>query len=136
MTILFIDDDKDDTELFCEAALHLKVSDIVPGNNDGIRCIALNDGCAMIDTLTALHPPPDLIFLDINMPVMSGKDCLKYLKGHPNFAHIPIVIFSTAFKQSDVQEFMALGAIDCIQKPTSFQELVKLLSRYIYQLYF
>jgi CheY-like chemotaxis protein len=47
-----------------------------------------------LDILTA-HPPPDIIFLDLNMPFKSGLECLKEIRETPKLKEIPVVIFST-----------------------------------------
>ena len=60
---------------------------------------------------------PDLILLDVMMPGMDGPTTLKSLRGHDEFAAIP-VLFMTAKVQSDeVEEYLALGAVGVIHKP-------------------
>ena len=133
MTFLFIDDDSDDTDLFCEAVAYLNKSEFVFSKKEHIDCIAVNNGCQAIDLLNTLRELPDFIFLDINMPVMGGKECLKYLKTNPTFSKIPVTMLSTAFHADDATEFRALGASECIIKPAGFNELVKVLSKYVYK---
>jgi CheY-like chemotaxis protein len=134
MTFLFIDDDPEDTELFCEAISYLNDSDFIAGK-EMIECLTINRGCNIVDLLTGLKELPRYIFLDINMPVMGGKECLKLLKQHEGFEKIPVIMLSTSFGESHVDEFRALGAHDCIQKPAGFNALVKMLSKYAYGAY-
>ena len=133
MTILFIDDDTDDTDLFCEAVAFLNKSEFISSNKETIDCVAVNNGCKAIDLLNTLDELPDFIFLDINMPVMGGKECLKFLKANSRFSKIPVTMLSTAFHADDATEFRALGASECIIKPAGFNELVKVLSKYVYK---
>lgn len=133
MTIIFIDDDHDDTELFCEAVEYLNSSGYIHRTEEKISCIAVNDGCKAVELLPTLEPLPDYIFLDINMPIMGGKECLKFLKQSPRFSQIPVIMLSTAFHKEDFHELLNLGAADCIKKPSGFNELVGLLAKYIFK---
>jgi CheY-like chemotaxis protein len=135
MTILFIDDDQDDTDLFCEAIAYLNSSEFVYADKQLIHCIAVNNGCQAIDLLDTLQELPDYIFLDINMPLMGGRECLSHLKHNPKFANIPVIMLSTACMPEDVIELKRLGASDCINKPRGFNELVKIFAKYVYAKY-
>ena len=130
MTILFIDDDLDDTELFCEAVDYLNKNESFDGRED-IKCISINDGCKAAELLSTFGVP-DFIFLDVNMPIMNGRECLKFLKTNQTYAKTPIIMLSTSFSESDHEEFNLLGAVACIKKPTEFSALVKLLSKCVY----
>lgn len=132
MTILVIDDDKDDTELFCEAVSYLNDFELVSKLGRQIECIAVKDGKFAMDLLATSEKLPDFIFLDINMPVMGGKECLRRIKSDKELSNIPVVMLSTAVIEKDKAEFFKIGAVDCIKKPSSFQDLVKLLSKYVY----
>jgi CheY-like chemotaxis protein len=136
MTILFIDDDPEDTELFCEVVNYLNSVEVFISKHERIECIAVNDGCQAVELMPTLSILPDLIFLDINMPIMGGKDCLKSLKRHPEFMRIPIVMFSTAFREAEANEFKELGAIDCVKKPNGFHDLVKILAKHVYTYFY
>lgn len=133
MIILFIDDDADDTELFCEAVVYLNSVELFKDTKENIECLSANDGCHAIELLPKLSAKPDLIFLDINMPSMGGKDCLKYLKQNEVYRDIPVIMFSTMIRNEDFEEFKSLGAIDCLKKPNGFTDLVKVLSKYVYK---
>jgi CheY-like chemotaxis protein len=135
MTILFVDDDPDDTELFCEAVDYLNSSEFIAAEKELINCITANNGCKVEDLLPTLPKLPDYIFLDINMPIMGGKECLLHLKSNKQFSHIPVIMLSTAFNNTMANELKALGASECILKPTGFNELVKILSKYVYKKY-
>lgn len=80
MTILFIDDDSDDTELFCEAVNYLASSDFLARMPEPIKCVSCNHSYTAVELLKNLEELPAYIFLDINMPVMDGKECLIKLK--------------------------------------------------------
>ena len=66
---------------------------------------------------------PDLIFLDINMPRLNGKECLSELKKDPSLCHIPVVIYSTSRLIKDIQDIRGMGGIEFLTKPCSSQDL-------------
>ena len=68
---------------------------------------------------------PDLIFLDINMPLMSGIELLAEIKKRDTIKNIPVIIFSTA----PISESLAkiLDAKDYVTKPSNFNELKNIL---------
>lgn len=134
MTILFIDDDSDDTELFCEAVNYLASSDFLARMPEPIKCVSCNHSYTAVELLKNLEELPAYIFLDINMPVMDGKECLIKLKSDPISSNVPVIMLSTTLRSGDVQKFKALGAVDCIIKPSGFNEVIKILSKYVYNL--
>lgn len=65
----------------------------------------------------AASAAPDLILLDIMMPEMDGYEVLKYLKGNPATAAIPIIFLTAKSGADDEEHGLALGAVDFIHKP-------------------
>lgn len=121
MFILFVDDDIEEFELFCEA---LKTFD------DGSRCLQALDGRQALDLLNEhLTVLPDCIFMDINMPIMGGNECLKKIKADAKLKDIPVLMYSTSSNLTDVKMCKELGAADFIVKPASFGGLVNVLKQ-------
>jgi CheY-like chemotaxis protein len=118
-TILIVDDDPDDVQLFCEAIAEI---------NKTFHCFFAENGEEALQRLKAAIVKPDFIFLDLNMPRMSGTQCLMQLKNNPQFANIPVIIYSTSKIKKDVEESLRLGAISFITKPNKFEHLVKAIS--------
>lgn len=67
---------------------------------------------------------PDIVFLDVQMPVMSGFEVLAHLSGE----HLPAIVMVTAYDQYAIRAFEA-GAIDYLLKPVSQQRLAKAVER-------
>lgn len=112
--IVMADDDIDDTEMFCEA--------LVDVSKDIICHCALN-GNEVMEILSNLTEKPDLIFLDLNMPVMDGWECLKLLKKDKQCHDIPVIMISTSSHKNDIDTALSLGAIGYFVKPNNFNDL-------------
>jgi two-component system chemotaxis response regulator CheY len=72
----------------------------------------------------------DIILTDINMPDINGLELLSFLKGHPHYRSIPVVIISTEKSEADRKRGLALGADDYLTKPfqpTDLQSIVRKL---------
>jgi CheY-like chemotaxis protein len=116
--LLLIDDDEDDQEIFLSA-----VRDI----SDVVRFTTFFSGIEALENLSQSAIRPDVIFLDLNMPVMNGQQFLVAIKKDPNLKDIPVIIFSTSSQPSAIQTVKELGAADFITKPGLFNELVNIL---------
>ena len=68
---------------------------------------------------------PDIFVLDINMPEFSGLDLLEYLRRHPQWEKMPVVMLSSEAADVTVDEAMALGADSYVMKPVTLEELEK-----------
>lgn len=133
MTYLFIDNDLEDIELYKEAIEYLNASTYIAVRDKRIICLTLTNCSNVIDFVRNLPVKPDIIFLDINMPGVSGKECLKILKSHSETSSIPVVMLSTTCPMAEAYEYKNIGALECIQKPNSFINLVKIFSKFIFQ---
>jgi CheY-like chemotaxis protein len=57
------------------------------------------------------------------MPQMNGKQCLKKIKQHREFAEIPVIIYSTSKYKKEIDEVLEMGAATFLTKPTLFNDL-------------
>lgn len=121
--ILIADDDDDDKLLMVKA-----FEKCLPKEN--VTCVS--DGEALLNYLSysfcandALHPVPDIILLDLNMPLKDGKTTLQEIKNHENYSKIPVIIFSTSNLKEDIQITYKLGSNSFIKKPSTFEDLVQ-----------
>jgi len=67
----------------------------------------------------ALHPVPRLVLLDLKMPELSGFEVLEWIRKHPEYASLPVIIFSSSAHPDDPLKARALGANDYWQKPAN-----------------
>ena len=116
---LLIDDDTDDRELFSEALATV---------DSAIICDHATDGAEALGGLINKEiSEPDIIFLDINMPVMNGWEFLSRLKSEEAYRHIPVIVYSTSSTQKDKRMADDLGALCFVTKPDAFRVLQNLL---------
>jgi CheY-like chemotaxis protein len=120
--LFLIDDDEDDRELFSIAAADLAYP---------VSCLSSGLCTEALEVFDKGHVP-DLIFLDLNMPRMSGKECLSELKRREDLKHIPVIIFTTSSDPSDKETLMNMGAADFITKPARIHQLTELLDQIIH----
>ena len=78
------------------------------------------------------NPLPDILFLDINMPLKNGKECLSMLRADERFDSVPIVMYSTSDAQRDIDETYALGADLYVRKPNGIEALRAMISSVIF----
>lgn len=120
LNCLLIDNDEDDQEIFAMALQEI---------NPSITCTVATDCIQAINILTTdLGYLPSFIFIDMNMPLMNGKQCLIEVKKITRLKEVPVYMYSTAANPASIQEVKGLGAQDFIVKPASFRELTNVLS--------
>ena len=66
---------------------------------------------------------PDLVILDLNLPVLSGTEVCRLLRGRPDTASVPIIMLTARTSESDRVAGLDLGADDYVTKPFSLREL-------------
>lgn len=116
-SVLLIDDDIDDRMIFGEV-----LKELAP---DIIYHEAINGEDALLKLNNDLVP--DLIFVDLNMPRVDGKQFLAEIQQQEHLKHIPVVIYSTSSHESDKKETRELGASYFLTKPNSLHELTHIL---------
>lgn len=112
--IFLSDDDADDCMLFSEV-----FDEILTKEEANLTIV--NDGMALMQTLEGtVPPPPEVIFLDINMPKKNGFECLQEIRQNPKLSLIPVVIFSTSNNNDIIDKMYAFGANYYICKPPTY----------------
>ena len=123
MFVLIIDDDIEDRELFHEAIGEVDSS---------IKCYTAKDGKEALSMITREQVElPDYIFLDINMPVMNGRECLTEIKKNSKLKAITFIMYSTTSDTNEIRWYYTLGAHDFLIKPHNFKKLVEALNSII-----
>lgn len=120
--ILLADDDADDREFFSEA-----LSEIAWGGEASF----VHDGDALMRYLRDARQLPHLLFLDLNMPVKSGLECLAEIRSNRGFDGMRIAIYSTSSTDADIDATYQSGADIYIKKPNDFARLKKVIREVI-----
>lgn len=113
--ILFADDDADDCFFFKEALAEIGISH---------RLTLASNGEELINYLKKHSSNlPDVLFLDLNMPLKTGFECLQEIKGDKKLKQLPVIIYSTS-AVAEIMELLYLnGAHYYIRKPADFTNL-------------
>lgn len=121
-TILCADDDDDDIQMLQEAIKEVDGSYNLLKAHNGVD--ALNQLKALKQSGTL----PCLVVLDINMPKMDGRQTFISIRSQAEYAHIPVVIFSTSSSPLD-KMFFARKDVEYITKPINYDFLVEVAKR-------
>jgi CheY-like chemotaxis protein len=123
--VLVADDDTDDQFMLKEAFASLKFDKEIRTVENGEELLDYLNKKGKYDDENL--PFPKLILLDLNMPKVDGRQCLRMIKESPEFCKIPIIIFSTSNNPEDISQSYELGANSYIIKPYSYNELVEII---------
>ncbi len=115
-SILLADDDTEDCDIFVEV-----VNSIKPG----LPIELVHNGEQLMRSLLATpkHNLPGLLFLDLNMPLKNGHECLREIRSTETLKHIPVVIYSTSVNKDYIDDTFKNGANFYLQKPSSCKRL-------------
>lgn len=75
----------------------------------------------------ASHPLPTVVLLDLKLPKKNGFEVLEWIKGHAQFASLPVVVFTSSVQERDLKQAYALGANSYLKKPATMTETTDLL---------
>lgn len=123
--ILLVDDNEDDVfltrEAFEAASLRVNLQHV----DNGEKCLQyLRKQGAYAGAST-----PDLILLDIHMPVMDGYEVLSEIVKDDSLRHLPVVVLSTSYEAADIHKMYGLRCSSYITKPVDFDNFVKTIGK-------
>lgn len=123
INILLADDDTEDRELFAEA---LQES----GINYNLK--TFENGKQLVDYLSSPDKViPNILFLDLNMPLLSGLESLKIIRANTELDNMPVAIYSTSSSENDKNSTFESGANIYLSKPSDFSQLKKMLKQVV-----
>jgi CheY-like chemotaxis protein len=127
VTILLVEDDPGHARLIEK---NLRRSNITN------EIIAVSDGQQAIDylfgegrSMSAQHPSPMLVLLDLNLPVLDGYQVLRRMKGDESTKHIPVVILTTTDDAREVARCYELGCNVYITKPVEYEQFSEAIGK-------
>jgi DNA-binding response OmpR family regulator len=95
----------------------------------GYRVLSANDGAKGLDL--ARSQRPNLIVLDMMMPVLGGRQMLQELRLDPDLAKTPVIMLTALRGERDVVDALQLGAADYLSKPFIPDELIARITRLV-----
>lgn len=114
-TIYLADDDKEDRQFFEEVLQEI---------NTDIKFASFENGVDLLKRLLdRSNKLPDFIFLDLNMPLMNGEECLNDIRNLSFVENVPIIIYSTSMDFSKAKHLREKGANLYLKKPNTYNDL-------------
>lgn len=129
-SILIIEDNPDDGLLTMRALKKLNYKNIklVENGSQALDYLYSDDSAENKN-----HLPPDLILLDLNLPIIDGFTILKKIRSSKSTKHTPVIVLTSSGEDKDINQSYELGANSYIRKPVDFIEFEKaavLISEY------
>jgi CheY-like chemotaxis protein len=117
--VLLAEDNPDDSMLFTLAA-------DVSGH---ILNVSLAENGDMLLNFLQHNMRPSIIFLDLDLPIKTGKDCLKTIRSNHDLDSIPIVVYSGSSSTNDIDECFNSGANYFVVKPANFEGIIRMFQK-------
>lgn len=121
-SILWADDDTDDLYI---------VKEVMENIDDKHRVIEATDGRQALDYLNSIDTPsklPCLVVLDINMPVLNGKETLAVIRSEERFKSVTVAVFTTSSSEKD-RLFCEQFGVEMFSKPHTYAGFEEMISR-------
>ncbi|GGC68163.1 response regulator [Marinobacter halophilus] len=126
--ILIADDDPDDQlliqEAFAERCANCQLCFVA----NGVELMGYLRGAAPESELSTDCPLPDLLLLDLNMPLKDGRQALLEIRADPALRELPTIVLTTSGNDEDKAFCLAQGANDYIVKPSRYTELLTIVT--------
>lgn len=119
LNLLLADDDVDDRYFFELSLSKIAIPTALTTATNGVELMDL-----LLDTK---EPLPDLIFLDLNMPLKSGFECLTEIMRNEKLKDLPIIVYSTSMDDQILESLYTNGAFHFICKPNEYSKLKDLI---------
>ena len=123
--VLLVEDNQDDIELTLEALQDSKVRMEIDTVSDGMSAMAY----LRREGKYADKPRPDLILLDLNLPLMDGREVLKEIREDEELTDIPVVVLTTSEDEGDILKAYKLHANCYITKPVDFERFTEIIKQ-------
>ena len=119
-SILLVEDNPDDERLTLRALRRGKITNPV---------IVARNGEEALQRLSAMHPLPCVVLLDLKLPKVDGLEVLRQLRTHAATRVLPIVVLTSSSEESDIFNSYHLGANSYVRKPVSMDEFATAVER-------
>ncbi len=118
--IFLAEDDDEDIQIFTDIILEI---------SPDIHISVAKNGVELMSLLANEKQLPDFLFLDLNMPVKTGFECLKEIRSTEKWKSMKVVILTTSSQREQIKEVYKMGADLYLQKPNSYSVFKDTLSK-------
>lgn len=118
--ILLAEDDEDNRDL---------VSFVMKRSGLDIQLLIAENGKTAVEM--AKQNIPDLILMDMQMPVMDGFEATRLLKQNAGTSHIPVIAFTAQTKPEDKKRTLEVGCVEHCSKPMDPEDLLTVIKKYL-----
>jgi CheY-like chemotaxis protein len=125
IAVLHVDDDPNDTALLQAASRKAGVNFALHNVEDGEQAMAYLSGSGSFSNRQE-YPTPALVLLDLKMPRATGFEILRWIRCHPKWNNVPVIVLSGSELHEDIRKAYADGANSYLVKPLGFDALVDL----------
>jgi CheY-like chemotaxis protein len=123
--ILLVDDNEDDVFLTREAFEAARLRVHLHHVDNGEKCLQFLRRQGPYSNA----PTPDMILLDMHMPVMDGHEVLSEIVKDESLRHFPVVVLTTSYEAEDIQKMYGLRCSSYITKPVDFDNFVEAIGK-------
>ena len=124
VNILLVEDDPNDVMLIRKAVQKTLSGTPLAVVSNGQEAVNYLKGDAPY-TERAIHPFPDIVLLDLKMPLMNGFELLRWIRQQPRLRRLPVIVLTGSVHESDAILAYEEGANSYLIKPTDFNQLVR-----------
>ena len=125
--ILLVEDDDNDALGIELAFAKLELSAQVRRVVDGAHAMDYLEGKA--DGSNSPAPRPSIVLMDLHMPRKDGFEVLSWIRAHPTFRHLVVVVLTSSENEADIRKALDFGANSYLIKPDSFLEFTNMLQQ-------
>ncbi len=122
--ILYAEDEEDDALLLQLAFKRVGITHALQVVDDGEATIAYLSGTGEFADRSR-YPLPTLVLLDLNLPRISGFKVLEWIRKHPHFSSLPVVVYTSSEQTQDLKMAEELGANDYMVKPALIEQIAE-----------
>jgi CheY-like chemotaxis protein len=126
--LLYVEDEDNDVIMLQFALKKLQDAHPLKVVQNGEEAVAYLDGGDKYADRTQ-YPLPALVLLDLNTPRLSGMKVLQWIRGQPQFASLPVVIYTSSENPTEMAQARQLGANDFIVKPSGIPEIMSVVQK-------
>jgi two-component system response regulator len=128
MEILLVEDNPADVELTLRALKKNNLTNMVKVVTDGAQALDYLFGVGAYAGENN-YPQPKVVFLDLKLPKVDGREVLRRMKVDPKTRMIPVVVLTSSKEESDIAESYKLGVNSYVVKPLDFDKFVEAVSQ-------